>query len=51
MPDRETRAARYVTGKCVDCGERDHSAGRTRCDECHGVWARGGLLNNEGASA
>lgn len=25
----------YVNGKCRDCGARPHSAGRTRCDECH----------------
>lgn len=47
MPDRETRAARYVAGKCVQCGEREHSAGRTRCATCHGAWARGELTTME----
>jgi hypothetical protein len=39
--DRVTRASRYRSGLCVDCGVREHSAGRTRCDECHQEHAAG----------
>ena len=47
MPDRDLRAARYVAKLCVQCGERDHSAGRTRCNECHGAYSRGEITETE----
>jgi putative DNA primase/helicase len=28
----------YRAGLCCDCGDRPHSAGRPRCDECHRIW-------------
>ncbi|WP_273733365.1 DNA primase family protein [Mycolicibacterium septicum] len=32
--DAASRAA-YRNGLCVDCKDREHSAGRPRCEECH----------------
>lgn len=29
--------AAYRAGRCIDCHTRPHSAGRNRCDECHGL--------------
>ncbi len=27
----------YTAGLCRDCGDKPHSAGRPRCDECHAI--------------
>jgi tRNA(Ile2) C34 agmatinyltransferase TiaS len=27
----------YRQGLCVDCQQRPHSAGRTRCTDCHAI--------------
>lgn len=35
QPQQDSANAAYVNGQCRDCGARPHSAGRTRCDECH----------------
>ena len=34
-PATPEQNAAYRTGRCRDCGDRPHSAGRTRCDTCH----------------
>ena len=36
--DRAAANAAYLNGQCRDCHERPHSAGRTRCHECHRAW-------------
>jgi len=36
--DRATANAAYLNGMCRDGCGRPHSAGRTRCDECHRIW-------------
>ena len=39
-PATPEQNAAYRAGICVDCGERSHSAGRPRCEDCHAVyWA------------
>jgi hypothetical protein len=35
MSGRTEHHQRYVAGRCIDCGEVPHSAGRPRCSECH----------------
>lgn len=34
-PTRDEQARRYRASLCIDCGEKRHSAGRTRCEDCH----------------
>lgn len=36
----EEQSARYIKGICIDCGVKPYSAGRPRCDECHGKHAK-----------
>lgn len=40
MTDRDTANARYRQGLCVSCGQVPYSAGRPRCNECHGDYIR-----------
>jgi|GEM_PF-2641510 tRNA(Ile2) C34 agmatinyltransferase TiaS len=47
MTDTETRHERYRRGVCITCGEREHSAGRPRCDSCHVAYAGGDVTIKE----
>jgi Protein of unknown function (DUF3631) len=38
--DRDAANAAYTAGLCRDCGDKPHSAGRPRCDECHAIHVR-----------
>lgn len=45
--DRDTRYARYRQGLCVTCGDREHIAGRPRCNTCHAAHMRGDQPHTE----
>lgn len=49
MPDRSEANRRYISGLCVDCGEKPYSAGRPRCNECHDTYIRNPLGDNTNA--
>lgn len=40
----------YRRGRCCDCFTQWHSAGRPRCDACHGIYARGAESEPRGGS-
>ena len=46
--EKQARREAYVNHLCVDCKTARHSAGRTRCDRCHQVYAvTGGIKEGE----
>jgi hypothetical protein len=40
LPTVLTRAHAYRSGRCVDCQTTRYSAGRPRCEDCHGKFVK-----------